>query len=75
MTEFLSDKVRELVAIAASVACNCEPCLKFHYDAARKTGCSAEEMSAAVEMALKVKQAPPKAMRELAQRLGLTKGA
>jgi AhpD family alkylhydroperoxidase len=71
MSEILADKTRELVAIAASVACNCEPCLKYHYDAAKKAGCTADEMTEAVSVGRRVKQAPVKAMDDLAERLGL----
>ena len=75
MSEILTEKTRELVAMAASVACGCEPCLKYHYDAAKKAGCSVEEMTKAVDVAMMVKQAPLKAMEELTQRLGLRKGS
>lgn len=65
----LSAQVRELVAIAASIAANCEPCLKYHYDKARKLGVSAEDMNGAVAISLTVKEAPARAMVELADRL------
>ncbi len=75
MSGSLPDNTRELVAMAASVACGCEPCLKYHYDAAKKAGCSVKEMTDAVGIAMMVKQAPLKAMEELTQRLGIRKGA
>jgi len=65
----LSAQVRELVAIAASIAANCEPCLEYHYDKARKLGVSAEDMNGAVAISLTVKEAPARAMVELADRL------
>lgn len=64
-----TDQVNELVAIAAAIGANCEPCLKYHYDAARKLGVSNEDMLSAVRMALRVKQAPANAMIDLAGRL------
>ena len=73
MADILDGKIRELVAMAASVACGCEPCLKYHYDQAKKAGCNLEEMSETVSIARKVKQAPPKAMDDLTLRLGLRK--
>lgn len=64
-----TEQVSELVAIAAAIGANCEPCLKYHYDAARKLGVSNEDMLSAVRMALRVKQAPANAMINLAGRL------
>ena len=34
------ERVNELVAIAAAIGANCEPCLKYHFDQARKLGVS-----------------------------------
>ena len=63
-----TDAVAELVAIGAAIASNCEPCFKFHYDKARKLGVSREDMLRAVTTAQNVKDAPAKAVLELAQR-------
>ncbi|MDD2710564.1 MAG: arsenite methyltransferase [Verrucomicrobiae bacterium] len=60
--------VMELIAIGAGIAANCEPCFKYHYGQARKLGVSAEDMKQAVELAQTVKQAPARAVLELAQR-------
>jgi len=63
-----TEAVAELVAIGAAIASNCEPCFKFHYDKASKLGVSREDMLRAVTTAQNVKDAPAKAMLELAQR-------
>jgi len=63
-----TDAVAELVAIGAAIASNCEPCFKFHFDKARKLGVSRDDMWAAVTLAQNVKDAPAKAMLELAGR-------
>ncbi len=60
--------VAELIAIGASIASNCEPCFRYHYDQARKLGASNEDMIEAVNVALQVKDAPAQAMVRLAQR-------
>jgi arsenite methyltransferase len=60
--------VGELVAIGAAIAANCEPCFKYHYGQARKHGVSNEDMACAVTMAQKVKEAPARAVLELANR-------
>lgn len=63
-----TEAVAELVAIGAAIASNCEPCFKFHYDQARKLGVSREDMLRAVTTAQNVKDAPARAMLDLAQR-------
>lgn len=63
-----SPAVGELVALGAAIAANCEPCFKYHYAQARKYGVSQEDMACAVTMAQKVKQAPARAVLDLANR-------
>ncbi len=63
-----SEAVQELVAIGAAIASNCEPCFRFHYDKARKLGVSKEDMARAVATAQRVKEAPARAVLELAER-------
>lgn len=46
----LDPKTKELVAIGASVAANCQPCLDYHVKEARKAGASDAEMTDAVGM-------------------------
>jgi AhpD family alkylhydroperoxidase len=64
-----SPEVGELVAIAAAIAANCEPCLKYHYNEARKLGVSKPDMAQAVEMGAKVKDSPHQAILRLADKL------
>jgi AhpD family alkylhydroperoxidase len=63
-----TEAVAELVAIGAAIASNCEPCFKFHFDKATKLGVSRDDMLRAVTTAQKVKEAPAKAVLELAER-------
>ncbi|MBI2496492.1 MAG: carboxymuconolactone decarboxylase family protein [Opitutae bacterium] len=62
----------ELVAIGASIAANCEPCLRYHVAAAEKLGASRADMGRAVELAAKVKDAPHRAILKLAGQLTVT---
>jgi AhpD family alkylhydroperoxidase len=62
----MSPAVKELVAIGAAVACNCEMCFKFHFDKARKMGISNEDMLAAVETGAMVKNASAQSIQDLA---------
>jgi AhpD family alkylhydroperoxidase len=63
-----TEAVAELVAIGASIASNCEPCFRYHYDRARKLGVSKEDMALAVKTAQMVKDSPARAVLELADR-------
>lgn len=67
-TTLFTPEVAELVAIGAAIAANCEPCLKYHYDAAQKLGVSTQDMRSAVDLAQKVKDTPARAMLALAER-------
>jgi AhpD family alkylhydroperoxidase len=60
--------VGELVAIGAAIAANCEPCFKYHYSQARKHGVSNEDIAKSVAMAQAVKEAPAKAILNLAEK-------
>ena len=64
----MSESVKELVAIGAAMASNCEPCFRYHYDMARSLGVSREDMLEAVNVALAVKATPHKKVVETAER-------
>ena len=61
-----TDAVKELVAVGAAIASNCEPCFKHHYNQARKLGVSKDDMRLAVEMAQAVKDTPAQSVLVLA---------
>lgn len=63
-----TDQVAELVAIGAAIAANCEPCFKFHFDAARRLGVTKTDMRRAVDLAQKVKDGPARGILDLAHR-------
>jgi AhpD family alkylhydroperoxidase len=63
-----TDAVRELVAIGAAIAANCEICFKHHYNEARKLGVSNEDMCLAVETGHAVKDRSDRSVIELADR-------
>jgi len=64
----MTPEVKELVAIGAAIAANCEFCFKYHFDKARKLGVSGEDMRAAVDVAFMVKNSPAKSIQELADK-------
>ncbi len=51
-----SSAVEELVAIGAAIACNCEPCFKYHFREALNHGVSRGDVALAVATARKVKE-------------------
>jgi AhpD family alkylhydroperoxidase len=62
----VNPSVKELIAIGAAIACNCEMCFKFHFDKARKLGISVEDMLDAVETGVMVKNASAQSIKGLA---------
>lgn len=65
----LAPRVRELIALGASIAGNCLPCLRYHFSEARKTGLSSSEIAEAIELAKMVKQRPINDIAHLAEEL------
>lgn len=63
------DTIDELVAIAAAIAANCEPCLDHHVDAARRLGLPDAAIRRAVETAIKVKDTSARAICRHADQL------
>lgn len=68
-TILFTPAVKELVAIAAAIAANCEPCLRYHVRAAKELGVSSSDIASAIEMAAKVKDVPHQAILKLGARL------
>ncbi len=54
----MDKKTLELIAVGASVAACCVPCLEYHVKAAREAGASHAELATAVKMGKKVRQVP-----------------
>ncbi|NVM30708.1 MAG: carboxymuconolactone decarboxylase family protein [Candidatus Helarchaeota archaeon] len=52
----MKGKIKELIAIGASIGSNCTSCLKHHVRLAKEFGATEEEINAAIEVALKVKK-------------------
>jgi AhpD family alkylhydroperoxidase len=54
----MDKKTLELIAVGASIAACCVPCLEYHVKAAREAGASHAELATAVKMGKKVRQVP-----------------
>ncbi len=52
----LCEKIKELVAIGASITANCQPCLQSHVEKALKFGASPDEVAAAIEVGNRVRK-------------------
>ena len=68
-TILFTPAVKELVAIGAAIAANCEPCLRYHVRAAKELGVSSSDIATAIEMAATVKDVPHQAILKLGARL------
>ena len=69
MKGLFDDRTRELIAVAASIAACCEPCLEHHATAAKKAGCTAKEIKAVAALARMIRESPEKRIDELADKL------
>ena len=44
----MNNRIRELIAIGASITANCHPCLEYHVAKARENGAEEEEIKEAI---------------------------
>ncbi len=54
----LSFTERELVALGAALGSNCVPCVEHHISEARKAGLTDSQISAAIQLADKIRKVP-----------------
>lgn len=52
----LDNRIKELIAVGASVTANCQPCLEYHVGAAREAGAEEQEVAQAIEVAKAVRK-------------------
>ena len=62
-------KMEELVAIGASVACNCHPCVKYHTGKARELNIDPELIKKAIEVGKMVRKGAAGQMDKLVSEL------
>ena len=62
----MDDKIKELIAIGASVSAHCQPCLTYHVGKARELGISEEQIAETVQMGQMVAKGAERAMRQFA---------
>ena len=69
MGDLMDPLVKEIAAIAASIAGRCQPCLRHHLDAAKKLGLTRQQVEEAIEIGRRVNSAGGDRMWELSQDL------
>ncbi len=52
----MDEKIKELIAVGASITANCQPCLKYHTDKALEFGADPGDVAEAVEMGKRVRK-------------------
>jgi AhpD family alkylhydroperoxidase len=63
--KMFDDKMTELVAIGASVAANCHPCVKYHVNKAREVGVDKADIAEAISVGKMVRKGAAGKMDEL----------
>ena len=65
----LDEQTRKLIAVGASVACNCHPCLEYHLGQARSMGIEATLLEEAIGAGRSVREGAASSMDRLASQL------
>lgn len=63
----MNENTKELIAIGASLAAHCQPCLTFHVDKARKLGIGEDEISEAIVVGRMIEKGAMAAMDRFAK--------
>jgi len=71
----LSEKVKELVAVGASITANCQPCLQYHSEKAQAGGAESWEIAAAIEVGKRVRKGASAKMDQFSSTLKETQPA
>ena len=65
----MGDQMKELVAMGAAAAANCDPCMDHHLAQCDKLGIDREEVAEAVKVGLMVNHGAESAIRKKAREL------
>jgi AhpD family alkylhydroperoxidase len=65
----MDERLKELVAMGASAAANCHPCMEFHLAQCDKLGIPREEVAAAVKVGMMVNRGAENAISKHAKKL------
>ena len=65
----MNNRVKELIAIGASVTANCQPCLEYHVAKARENGAEEEEIKDAITVGKIVRKGAAGKMDQYASKM------
>jgi AhpD family alkylhydroperoxidase len=65
----MDNKIKELIAIGASISANCQPCLEYHIGKATEYGVSEQEIKEAIEVGTLVRRGAAAKMDKFATSL------
>lgn len=68
----LDNRIKELIAVGASITANCQPCLQYHSSEAQKSGADEQEVMEAIEMGKMVRRGAASKMEKFAASLAQT---
>ena len=63
----MEENIKELIAIGASLAAKCQPCLTFHVNKARKLGIGEDEINEAIALGRMIQKGAISAMDRFAE--------
>jgi AhpD family alkylhydroperoxidase len=63
----MDEKIKELIAIGASISGHCQPCLTYHVDQAKRLGIGDDEIKEAIAVGKMVQKGAMAAMNKFAQ--------
>lgn len=66
----LDSRIKELIAVGASVTANCQPCMEFHVGAALQGGADEEEVMQAIAVAKAVRKGAASKFDKFAASIG-----
>jgi AhpD family alkylhydroperoxidase len=62
----MDNRIKELIAVGASVTANCQPCLQYHVSKAVQSGADEQEIAAAIEVGKMVRKGAASKMDKFA---------
>lgn len=65
----METRIKELIAIGASITANCQPCLRYHVSQAREHGAEEQDITEAIAVAKMVRKGAMAKMDEFASTL------
>jgi AhpD family alkylhydroperoxidase len=67
--KMFDEKIKELIAIGASISANCHPCIKFHTKKARELKIDEAEIQQAIEVGKMVRKGAASQMDKLVEEI------